>query len=110
MFLDWLDEASNDLYDKVFDLKERLNFYVNIFATMKMKKNKETLLFILCQNQLFGDTFIMFDELVKVLGISKTLVRGLIKELDDEGYLLKTKYGKKIGYSANLSKIDELKI
>lgn len=110
MFLTLLDEASNDLYQKLYDAKEHLDFYISILKSVKMKKHKDTLLYVLCQNNLFGNTFVMFDELISILAISKTLVRGLIKELDEEGYVVKVKYGSKIAYSANLSKIDELKM
>ncbi|WP_416326149.1 hypothetical protein [[Eubacterium] hominis] len=62
---------------------------------------------MLCQNSLFDDTYITLDGLVVVLEISSTLIREMIKELDEEGFIKKTKYGKKIGYSANLASIDE---
>lgn len=108
MFLDLLEEATSDLYDKLNDLSEKLVFYQKNIASMNMKKKKEILLFVLCQNSLFGDTYIIFDNLVEILEISATSTRGLIKELDKEGYIKKEKYGKKIGYTANLDKIDEL--
>lgn len=73
-----------------------------------MERNKYNLLFVLCQNSLFDDTFIVIDDLVKVLKISNTSIRTILKELDKEKYILKTKYGKKIGYSADLVRLDEL--
>lgn len=108
MFLDLLEEATSDLYHKLNDLGERLSFYGEILTSMGMKKKKEILLFILCQNSLFGDTYITFDELVNILETSVTSTREMIKELDKDGYVMKIRYGKKIGYSANLAKIDEL--
>lgn len=82
-------------------------FHREKLKTMGMKKKKEKLLYVLCQNSLFDDTYITSDELVVVLEISSTLIREMIKELDEEGFIKKTKYGKKIGYSANLASIDE---
>lgn len=107
MFLHLLEEAATDLYHKLADLSDKLVFYQEILSAMGMKKKKENLLFILCQNSLFGDMYITFDELVDNLKLSATSTRELIKELDEDGYLKKEKYGKKIGYTANLIKIDE---
>lgn len=107
MFLDLLEEATTDLFNKLNDLGDRLIFYGEKLKTMGMKKKKERLLYLLCQNSLFDDTYITLDELVVVLEISSTLIREMIKELDEEGFIKKTKYGKKIGYSANLASIDE---
>lgn len=108
MFLDLLEEATTDLCDKLTDLGNQLNYYQAKMKTLGMKKKKELLLFVLCQNSLFEDTYIVFDELVEILDVSNTLARELIKELDEEGYLRKERYGKKIGYSANLARIDEV--
>ena len=99
MFLTLLEEATND----------RLSFYREILENKMLKKNKKKLLFILCQNKLFGDTYTTINDLVEILEISGTLIREMLKELYEEGYVLKTKYGQKIGYTANLIKIDELK-
>lgn len=107
MFLNLLEEASTDLCDKLNDLRVRLIFYKSKLDDLGMKKKKKDLLYVLCQNSLFGDTFIIFDDLVKVLNASGTLTREMIKELDEEGYILKSRYGRKIGYSANLVKLDE---
>lgn len=109
MFLDLLEEATSDLYHKLNDLSDKLVFYQDILSSMGMRKKKEILLYVLCQNSLFGDTYIMLDQLASILEISTTSTRELIKELDEEGYVKKTRYGKKIGYSANLVKIDEHK-
>ena len=72
------------------------------------KKNKYNLLFVLCQNQLFDDTAVNVDDLSNILSLSNSSIRNLLKELDKENYIIKIKYGKKIGYSANLVKFDEL--
>lgn len=49
----------------------------------------------------------MVDDLANILEIGTTSTRNLLKELHKDGYVKKAKYGKKIGYSANLTKIDE---
>lgn len=63
---------------------------------------------MLCQNRLFDDTFIAVNDLADILGMSSSSIRNILKELDAKEYILKAKNGKKIGYSANLTKLDEL--
>lgn len=108
MFLNLLEEAETDLVYKLNDLSVRLNYYISKLDRLKMEKNKYNLLFVLCQNQLFDDTAVNVDDLSNILSLSNSSIRNLLKELDKENYIIKIKYGKKIGYSSNLVKFDEL--
>lgn len=107
MFLDLLIEATNDLYNKLNDLSEKLDFYVEIISGLDLRKNKKELLFVLCQNALFGDSLITVDELSRNLDMSTTTVRGLIKDIEERYDVLQTKYGKKIAYTISLKSLEQ---
>lgn len=109
MFLDLLAEAGTYLVEILNNLRDQLFFYKTLIDTSDMKKTKKELLNILCQVSLFAESYMTVDELQQFLKLGNTSIRYMLKELDEEGYLIKTKNGKKIGYAANLASIDRMK-
>lgn len=109
MFLDLLAEAGTYLVEILNDLSDQLYFYKTLIDASDMKKTKKELLNILCQVSLFAESYMTVDELQQFLKLGNTSIRYILKELDEEGYLIKTKNGKKIGYAANLASIDRMK-
>lgn len=109
MFLDLLAEAGTCLVEILNNLRDQLFFYKTLIDTSDMKKTKKELLNILCQVSLFAESYMTVDELQQFLKLGNTSIRYILKELDEEGYLIKTKNGKKIGYAANLASIDRMK-
>lgn len=109
MFLDLLAEAGTYLVEILNNLRDQLFFYKTLIDTSDMKKTKKELLNILCQVSLFAESYMTVDELQQFLKLGNTSIRYILKELDEEGYLIKTKNGKKIGYAANLASIDRMK-
>lgn len=109
MFLDLLAEAGTYLVEILNNLRDQLFFYKTLIDTSDMKKTKKELLNILCQVSLFAESYMTVDELQQFIKLGNTSIRYILKELDEEGYLIKTKNGKKIGYAANLASIDRMK-
>ncbi len=109
MFLDLLEEAGTYLVEILNDLSDQLYFYKTLIDASDMKKTKKELLNILCQVSLFAESYMTVDELQQLLKLGNTSTRYLLKELDEEGYIIKAKIGKKIGYAANLASIDRMK-
>ena len=109
MFLDLLAEAGTYLVEILNNLRDQLFFYKTLIDTSDMKKTKKELLNILCQVSLFAESYMTVDELQQFLKLGNTSIRYILKELDEEGYLIKTKNGKKIGYAANLASIYRMK-
>lgn len=109
MFLDLLEEAGTYLVEILHDLSDQLYFYKTLIDASDMKKTKKELLNILCQVSLFAESYMTVDELQQLLKLGNTSTRYLLKELDEEGYIIKAKIGKKIGYAANLASIDRMK-
>ncbi len=109
MFLDLLAEAGTYLVEILNNLRDQLFFYKTLIDASDMKKTKKELLNILCQVSLFAESYMTVDELQQFLKLGNTSIRYILKELDEEGYLIKTKNGKKIGYAANLASIDRMK-
>ncbi len=70
-FLELLSQASNDLYTKIADLNDQLNYYNNIINTLvneKVLNDKQAkCIFILCQNRLFDDTYMNMNTLTELL-------------------------------------------
>lgn len=109
MFLDLLEEAGTYLVEILNDLSDQLYFYKTLIDASDMKKTKKELLNILCQVSLFAESYMTVDELQQFLKLGNTSIRYILKELDEEGYIIKAKIGKKIGYAANLASIDRMK-
>lgn len=105
-FLELLSQASNDLYTKIADLNDQLNYYDNIINTLvdeKVLNDKQAkCIFILCQNRLFDDTYMNMNTLTGLLEKSDTTTRKILKSLESKNMIVKIKNKNQYLYSANL--------
>ena len=101
-----LSQASDDLYTKVADLNDQLNYYDNIINTLvdeKVLNDKQAkCIFILCQNRLFDDTYTNMSTLTGLLEKSDTTTRKILKSLESKNMIVKLKNKNQYLYSANL--------
>ena len=108
-FLELLSQASDDLYTKIADLNDQLNYYNNIINTLvneKVLNNKqEKCIFILCQNRLFDDTYMNMNTLTELLEKSDTTTRKILKSLESKNLLVKSRNKNQYLYSANLDSL-----
>ena len=105
-FLELLSQASDDLYTKIADLNDQLNYYNNIINTLvneKVLNDKQAkCIFILCQNRLFDDTYMNMNTLTELLEKSDTTTRKILKSLESKNMIVKIKNKNQYLYSANL--------
>ena len=105
-FLELLSQASDDLYTKIADLNDQLNYYNNIINTLvneKVLNDKQAkCIFILCQNRLFDDTYMNMNTLTGLLEKSDTTTRKILKSLEFKNLLVKSRNKNQYLYSANL--------
>lgn len=108
-FLELLSQASDDLYTKIVDLNDQLNYYNNIINTLvneKVLNDKQAkCLFILCQNRLFDDTYMNMNTLTELLEKSDTTTRKTLKSLESKNLLVKSRNKNQYLYSANLDSL-----
>lgn len=108
-FLELLSQASNDLYTKIADLNDQLNYYNNIINTLvneKVLNDKQAkCIFILCQNRLFDDTYMNMNTLTELLEKSDTTTRKILKSLESKNLLVKSRNKNQYLYSANLDSL-----
>lgn len=108
-FLELLSQASDDLYTKIADLNDQLNYYNNIINTLvneKVLNDKQAkCIFILCQNRLFDDTYMNMNTLTKLLEKSDTTTRKILKSLESKNLLVKSRNKNQYLYSANLDSL-----
>lgn len=108
-FLELLSQASDDLYTKIADLNDQLNYYNNIINTLvneKVLNNKQAkCIFILCQNRLFDDTYMNMNTLTELLEKSDTTTRKILKSLESKNLLVKSRNKNQYLYSANLDSL-----
>lgn len=108
-FLELLSQASDDLYTKIADLNDQLNYYNNIINTLvneKVLNDKQAkCIFILCQNRLFDDTYMNMNTLTELLGKSDTTTRKILKFLESKKLLVKSRNKNQYLYSANLDSL-----
>jgi len=108
-FLELLSQASDDLYTKIADLNDQLNYYNNIINTLvneKVLNDKQAkCIFILCQNRLFDDTYMNMNTLTELLEKSDTTTRKILKSLELKNLLVKSKNKNQYLYSANLDSL-----
>lgn len=108
-FLELLSQASDDLYTKIADLNDQLNYYNNIINTLvneKVLNDKQAkCIFILCQNRLFDDTYMNMNTLTELLEKSDTTTRKILKSLDSKNLLVKSRNKNQYLYSANLDSL-----
>lgn len=108
-FLELLSQASDDLYTKIADLNDQLNYYNNIINTLvneKVLNDKQAkCIFILCQNRLFDDTYMNMNTLTELLEKSDTTTRKILKFLESKNLLVKSRNKNQYLYSANLDSL-----
>ena len=108
-FLELLSQASDDLYTKIADLNDQLNYYNDIINTLvneKVLNDKQAkCIFILCQNRLFDDTYMNMNTLTGLLEKSDTTTRKILKSLEDKNLLVKSRNKNQYLYSANLDSL-----
>ena len=108
-FLELLSQASDDLYTKIADLNDQLNYYNNIINTLvneKVLNDKQAkCIFILCQNRLFDDTYMNMNALTELLEKSDTTTRKILKSLESKNLLVKSRNKNQYLYSANLDSL-----
>lgn len=108
-FLELLSQASDDLYTKIADLNDQLNYYNNIINTLvneKVLNDKQAkCIFILCQNRLFDDTYMNMNTLTELLEKSDTTTRKILKSLESKDLLVKSRNKNQYLYSANLDSL-----
>ncbi len=108
-FLELLSQASDDLYTKIADLNDQLNYYNNIINTLvneKVLNDKQAkCIFILCQNRLFDDTYMNMNTLTELLEKSDTTTRKILKSLESKSLLVKSRNKNQYLYSANLDSL-----
>lgn len=109
IFLELLSQASDDLYTKIADLNDQLNYYNNIINTLvneKVLNDKQAkCIFILCQNRLFDDTYMNMNTLTELLEKSDTTTRKILKSLESKNLLVKSRNKNQYLYSANLDSL-----
>lgn len=108
-FLELLSQASDDLYTKIADLNDQLNYYNNIINSLvneKVLNDKQAkCIFILCQNRLFDDTYMNMNTLTELLEKSDTTTRKILKSLESKNLLVKSRNKNQYLYSANLDSL-----
>ena len=108
-FLELLSQASDDLYTKIADLNDQLNYYNNIINTLvneKVLNDKQAkCIFILCQNRLFDDTYMNMNTLTELIEKSDTTTRKILKSLESKNLLVKSRNKNQYLYSANLDSL-----
>lgn len=108
-FLELLSQASDDLYTKITDLNDQLNYYNNIINTLvneKVLNDKQAkCIFILCQNRLFDDTYMNMNTLTELLEKSDTTTRKILKSFESKNLLVKSRNKNQYLYSANLDSL-----
>lgn len=108
-FLELLSQASDDLYTKITDLNDQLNYYnniINMLVNEKVLNDKQAkCIFILCQNRLFDDTYMNMNTLTELLEKSDTTTRKILKSLEPKNLLVKSRNKNQYLYSANLDSL-----
>lgn len=108
-FLELLSQASDDLYTKIADLNDQLNYYnniINMLVNEKVLNDKQAkCIFILCQNRLFDDTYMNMSTLTELLEKSDTTTRKILKSLESKNLLVKSRNKNQYLYSANLDSL-----
>lgn len=108
-FLELLSQASDDLYTKIADLNDQLNYYnniINMLVNEKVLNDKQAkCIFILCQNRLFDDTYMNMNTLTELLEKSDTTTRKILKSLEPKNLLVKSRNKNQYLYSANLDSL-----
>ncbi|GAA0103236.1 Fic family protein [Paraclostridium bifermentans] len=108
-FFDFIIESMLDLCTSLIERREKLDYYADISnITINGDANLKSIMFILIQNELFGEDGISIYTLAEASELSETTVRKLIKKLEVKELLIKSKLGNKNLYNADLEKLIKL--
>lgn len=106
MFLDLLQEGEEAILDELKELGGKLTFYKDRMKRYNFNERKKSLVYILCQNALFDNSYVTLQELLSLVKMKDTTLRHYLKELAQEGFLCKEKYKNKYRYSLNLQELE----
>lgn len=108
-FFDIIIKSLEDLCQSLDEGYNKLNFFKDkIIEHYANKDKKSEILYILVQNTLFGEEGLSVEELYSVSSLGKSKIRTFLRELENEGILYVTKYGKKNLYDVNLNSMSNL--
>lgn len=108
-FFDMLIKALNELCESLEERYNKLEYYGKI--SNKITDNdekKRSILYILVQNTLFGETGLSIDQLYDISDAGKSKIRNSIKELEEKGLLFVIKDGRRNLYNVDLNTMSEL--
>lgn len=102
-FFNLLIESLEDLNESIVDRINKLDFYSDVVEKIYPNDTKtSTVLFILVQNDLFGESGIDIETLSYASDLSITKIRSILKDLEIKKIISKNKSGKKFVYTMNL--------
>ncbi|MCT4594403.1 MAG: Fic family protein [Anaeromicrobium sp.] len=104
-FFDILIESINDLCTSLNERYNKLKYFRSIINNMSEDEKIKSILFVLIQNTLFGDSGLSVSEICEISKVGNSKVRKALKDLKDKGVLLIEKDGRKYMYDINLDKI-----
>lgn len=105
-FLDILSKELESLNNSVVKRINIINRYSKVIEVMEKKdKQKQNIIYVIFQENLFGEAGIDVSSLVEFTETSKYKVTQVLKEYDD--MLIKNKIGRKNYYSFDLDAVDE---
>lgn len=103
-FLEFLSKSLEELCEALDERRNKLDFFGSIANRISNgDEKKESILFILVQNTLFGEEGLSVDELYNIANVGKSKLRILLKELEEKNLLYITKDGRKNLYDINLN-------
>lgn len=106
IFFDILVESLEELCESIDERNNRLNYFVKIVTDIpNIDGNMKTLLYILVQNTLFGETGLSVKELSAITDLSDSKVRSSLVQFKDILYV--NKDGRKNIYDINLDELSE---
>jgi len=110
-FFNMLIISLKDLCSSLDEKHDKLNFFGDISSKMcKKDKKKESVIFILIQNTLFGEVGLSVEELHLISKIGRSKVISSLKELEEKELLYILKDGNRKLYDINLNAISKLNL
>lgn len=107
-FLDIISKSLDDLINSINERSERLDFYhEKVQSICKSDEKKSSILFILVQDALFGESSLSIDELKTITHIGTSTLRTSLNYFNEIGLLNINKSSKKHMYCINLDKLSE---
>lgn len=109
-FLEMLQTAITNIYEKLYEKREKLIHYTEIIETLFPKDLIHKILSVLLQNALFGEIGISIHELSVVCDCSDSTIRKYMKQFNNGKMLRITQDGKLLRYDLDLDTLDLLHI